>query len=289
MPTLDSYPATYRAAEVRIICKAVQAGESVAVVGPSGAGKSKLLGLIAQSSSAAPIRAVLVDGNRLAAGTSEAVLQLMQRAVAQADPNLETAATPAAGAWDALNAALLRRRAELERSARAIYNNLRALRDAHKYDLAYVAAMRHLLPDDNELAELFFAHTIWLGPLVEADARWNVARFARRARLAWRAATVDVIVALPGGYPALLRAICEAHAAGEPLEPAGLRAHQAVQRGVAEFWSDAPSDAELRLHGLETVDLLMAARPVKFDLAALTAKEHHLLRYLQGRPFEVCE
>lgn len=33
----------------------------------------------------------------------------------------------------------------------------------------------------------------------------------------------------------------------------------------------------------------MAARPVKFDTAALTAKEHHLLRYLQGRPFEVCE
>jgi hypothetical protein len=166
------------------------------------------------------------------------------------------------------------------------------VRDRHKFAVSYVVATRHRLPRDNELAELFFGHTLWLGPLSEADARWNVARYAQRTGQAWDSGQVTAMLAVSGRYPALLRGVCEACAAGLPPTSEALARHEAVAARVAEFWADQPEPEELEAAGLANVPLL--ARPPtlaqpQFDTSQLTAKEHRLLQVFETRPGAVCE
>jgi DNA-binding response OmpR family regulator len=116
-----------------------------------------------------------------------------------------------------------------------------------------------------------------------------VGRYAARAGPAWRAETVAALVGASGGYPALLRAACEAHAAGVPAEAASLAGHAAVIARLREFWADQPTDDELRAAGLLALPMLMASRPPTFDTSALTAKEHLLLQYFQAHAGRVCE
>jgi hypothetical protein len=101
------------------------------------------------------------------------------------------------------------------------------------------------------------------------------------------------LVELSRGYPSLLRAACEAYAAGVELEVAALRSHPAVARRVAEFWADDPSPEMLRLCRLEGNPLLGPppvgpSKPI-FDTSTLTAKENLLLEYLIAHAGEVCE
>lgn len=232
MSNWDAFPANYPAAEVQAIRAAVSAGECVAIVELSGAGKSNLLGyLAAHQIGAGRPRFVLVDGNRLSKPSAPAFLDLMRESLERAIPGPVSAAQESdalaslevalahrlgAGLCFLLDLSLLvdRDGRLLEGQGQGLWGHLRALRDHHKYDLTYAAATRHSLPRDNELAELFFGHTLWLGPLAEEDARWNVLRYARRAGHNWDAAQVDAILAVSGRYPALLRAACEACAAG---------------------------------------------------------------------------
>jgi hypothetical protein len=298
MSAWDNYPDDYRTSQVQSILSAVQAGESAAVIGLSGSGKSNLLGYLAHRWGKAGTRPrlVLVDCNRLVDAAPASFFRLVRAALGDSST-----------ADDELNAleAVLRRElvessplgllldrfdALTEKADQAIYSNLRALRDAHKYALAYVIATRRPLDAHNELAELFFAHTLWLGPLSESDTTWNVQRYARRSGLSWDAEVNRQIAALSGGYPALLRAMCEAHAAGCPLSLANLRQHPAVQRRLDEFWADQPDTTTLQLCGLNGNPLLIATRhPEQIDTAGLTAKEHALWEYLQEHPGQVCE
>jgi energy-coupling factor transporter ATP-binding protein EcfA2 len=298
MSAWDDYPEDYRTSQVQNILSAVRAGESTALVGLSGSGKSNLLGYLAHrwGNAGARPRLVLVDCNRLADVSAAGFFRLVRAALGDQIPNGDE--------LDALEAALDRQLAEssplgllldrfdvlTEHPDRSIYSNLRALRDAHKYELAYVIATRRPLDAHNELAELFFAHTIWLGPLSESDTSWNVQRFAHRTGLIWDIKVAHQIAALSGGYPALLRAVCEAYAAGCPLSLSDLSQHPAVHRRMDEFWADQPDTNSLRLCGLNDNPLLAASRlPDQIDTAGLTAKEHALWEYLQAHPGQVCE
>jgi hypothetical protein len=306
MSNWDAYPADYRAAEARAIHAAVKAGDCVAVVGLSGAGKSNLLGYLAHRQPAGEHpRLVLVDGNRLPDASAAGFLNLMKQALEQARPgpvnrgqesdaltSLEVALEPrlAGGLSFLLDLSLLldRQGRLLDGQGQGLWGNLRALRDRHKFELTYVVATRHLLPRDNELAELFFGHTIVLGPFAEGDARWNIARYAERTGQRWNASQVQAILGVSGRYPALLRGVCEACAAGvaPTLDP--LSAHPAVAARLEEFWSDRPDEGELRSAGLDDIALLMAARPGELDTAQLTAKEIRLLQAFEARTGEVC-
>jgi energy-coupling factor transporter ATP-binding protein EcfA2 len=307
MSTWDDYPADYRAAEVQAIQNAVRAGECVAVVGLSGVGKSNLFGFLAHLPPAADHpRYVLVDGNRLAEPSAGSFLRLMRETLEQRWPlpntvdqesdalaSLEVAVSARldGGICFLLDLSLLLDRAGRLREdhGQSLWGNLRALRDRHKYELVYVVATRHQLPRDNELAELFFGHTLWLGPLSEADSRWNVTRYAQRTGQRWGEAQVEAIIAASGGYPALLRGACEACAAGTPATTEALARHEAVAARIQEFWADRPEQAELAAAGLLSIELLMRTRPLNFDTAQLTAKEHRLLQMLQARSGQVCE
>lgn len=306
MAVWDNYPANYRAAEVRAIQTAVKAGECVAIVGLSGAGKSNLLGFLAAHQPPEGPVFVLVDGNRLSEPSTAGFLGLMYQALEEAVPGPANAAQ-SSDALESLEVALasrLRRGLSflldlsllldrdgrfLEGRGQGLWGNLRALRDRHKYALTYVAATRHVLPRDNELAELFFGHTVWLGPLADSDARWNVRHYAQRAGCQWDTAQVDAIVAATGGYPALLRAVCEACAAGMELDLEALSRQPGVAARTDEFWADRPELAELQAAGLDHISLLVAARPPIFDRAHLTAKENRLLQALEAQPGAVCD
>jgi len=316
MSAWDSYPPDYRAAEVRAITVATRAGECVSVVGLSGAGKSNLLGFLADRQSMAEHVFAHVDCNRLQRPEPAALFRLIRRTLADSPlPPGEGLGVRVSDELDALDAAIERRLKDAGSSlslaldvsllfsrfddlARdpAFSGNLRALRDAHKYRLTFVTATRHLLPPHTELSELFYAHTLWLGPLSESDARWNVARYAERKGLKWDDAICQSLISASRGYPSLLRAVCEAHADGVSPDVDSLSAHPAVRARVEEFWADNPAEDEMRRSGLENLPLLVAGRPLKrifdtptFDTTHLTAKENLLLKHFIAHPDGVCE
>jgi hypothetical protein len=168
-----------------------------------------------------------------------------------------------------------------------LHNALRALRDAHKYRLAYVLATRRPLPLQSELAELLQGESRWLGPLSARDTRWNVARFARRQGQTWDDETVEAILQLSRGYPSLLKAACEAVAGGAARDE--LTNHPAVRARVDEFWRDEPAEEQLRASGLEHHPLLLRHRGPSVAPGDLTAHEKRLYDYLQAHPARVCE
>lgn len=293
MSAWDNFPSNYRQAEVCGILRAVRAGACVSLSGLSGAGKSNLLGFLAHRCNTTQHPLALVDCNRLLEHTPAALLQLSHRVLG------ETVAGSPADPFEALNQAINIR---LERAATLtlffdrfdifasdeflpLHNALRSLRDAHKYQLAYLFATRRPLPPTSELAELVQANTVWLGPLSEADARWNVERFARRHGERWSEETVQQIVWLSQGYPSFLKAACEAFAAGTAL--ADLTRHPAVQARIAEFWLDEPTAEQLKASRLLEHPLLQGHGAA--TASPLTAKEQLLYDYLQAHAGQVCD
>ncbi len=292
----ESYPSSYREAEVQRICAAVQAGECVSVVGLSGAGKSNLLGFLANRQPIPAPRFLLVDGNRLAEPTPEALYQLIRRSLggleARQDPfeALEEAIEQWLADHQIALCLLLDRFDTLaEQPGNRSLNNLRALRDRYKYQLTFVTATRHPLAMNNEFAELVHANTLWLGPLSDSDARWNVQRYATRRGVQWDDAVIHALVAISGGYPSFLRAIYEAHALG--ASPGEIPTHPAVRARLDEFWSEHPDEETLRASGLLGHRLLVTGRVplLNVDPASLTAKESLLLDYFLAHPEKVCD
>jgi hypothetical protein len=141
---------------------------------------------------------------------------------------------------------------------------------------------------ESELAELFYANTLWLGPLSTGDAAWNVARYARRRGEIWEDDVAQKLIELSWGYPSFLRAMCEAYATLKILDEEKLTNHSAVRYRVKEFWADGPNVDMLEKAGLNKHPLLAGGLPHQFDTAGLTAKEHALLNYLRTHSGEVC-
>ena len=297
MSTWVEYPSTYRQAEVNAICAALRAGECVSLVGLSGAGKSNLVGFLCGRVGEVGLPAFfLADCNRLSRNEPAALFYLLAEVIGGGEPDgpvslrgveklvgRRLAERPGGlclvlDRFDALNQA----------GSGGTADSLRALRDRFKYQLTFLTATRHPLAPNSELAELFYAHTLWLGPLSAADARWSALGYAARRGAAWGEAVLKRLIELSWGYPALLRAVCEAYAAGAELEASALRAHPAVQRRAAEFWMDQPSPEEVRLSGLEGQPLLAGGAALEVDPASLTAAEQRLLDYLRLHPGRVC-
>lgn len=294
MSVWDSYPADYRSREVQAILSAVQAGECFSIVGLSGAGKSNLIGFLANRSPLAAPRSALVDCNRLPDPSPDALYALTRRTLGDTQPTddefqaLESVVDRRLTSQPDGLCLLFDRFDTLSPASATLFGNLRAMRDAFKYKLTYVTSTRRPLDQHTELAELFFANTLWLGPLSESDVRWNVARYAQRKGTNWDEATVGGILRFSGGYPSLLRAVCEACSDGTPLEARSLTEHPAVKRRVAEFWADQPEEDDLRRSGLVGQPLLCSGRFPLTD-QQLTAKEHLLLEYLRQHPNQVCD
>ncbi len=284
MTVWETYPQSYRQAEVARLLPAVQAGECVSLVGLSGAGKSNLLGFLAHRVRWEG-RFVLVDLNRLPSSTAPALLDLAARTMgAHPEESLELSVSQISGKlcllldrFDALTGAEATTAAHL----------LRALRDAHKYRLTLVTATRRPLDNRTELAELMYANMLVLGPLSDPDVKWNVRRYGERLGLDWDDQIAMAMRKLSGGYPSLLRAVCQAHAAGCPLHIEALRRHPAVRQRLDEFWQDRPSPALIRQSGLDALPLIRP--PDTPPRLRLSAKENKLFAYLQEHAGQLCE
>jgi hypothetical protein len=305
MSIWESYPETYRSAEVQRLLSAVRAGECAAVIGLSGSGKSNLLGFMAHRLGGPGLpEFVLVDCNRLAAQTATAFLDLLGEMLGggiapprQSLTDLETL-IGARLASSSVGLCLLVDRFDAlpDEGQRALSGHLRALRDAYKYTLTYIVATRRPLEPALEIAELFFAHTLWLGTLARPDAVWSAAQYAARGGLTWSDEVLDKLAEISGGYPSLLRACCEACAAGADPNIESLRLHPAVQRRLDEFWRDAPSLEHLERSGLVGNALLGPAPAFKMpahggvetDTSGLTAAEFRLWAYLRAHARQVC-
>jgi energy-coupling factor transporter ATP-binding protein EcfA2 len=301
MAGTPSHPADYRSKEISEITAAIRAGECVSLLGLSGTGKSNLLAHLAFSRSTPDHPILLADGNRLADFSAGGLLHLLN----------ECMADPAAPAGEnvllALEASLHRRldatdgsmclaldvsmpfsRVPSLASDAALNGNLRALRDSWKYRLTYIIATRRALPPHTELSELCYARAIRLGPLSEGDARWTVSEFSRRHGLAWGPGVPEKLITITRGYPSLLRAACEACAAGAAPDAASLADHPAVRNRLEEFWADQPTEEEIRASGLAGLPLLTEGRPSAIPTDQLTAKELLLLDYLRAHTGEIC-
>jgi energy-coupling factor transporter ATP-binding protein EcfA2 len=295
------YPDDYRANEIREILAAIRAGECVSLVGLSGAGKSNLLAHLVLSQSTPDRPILLADGNRLSELSPDALIRLMHESMAG------SAASVSGNSLAALEATLHRRldpsggslclaldvsmpfsRASALAADPALNGNLRALRDSWKYRLTYIVATRHTLPPHTELSELCYAHILQLGPLAGPDAQWTISQFAQRRGISFDPAVVEALIAATRGYPSLLRAACEACAAGASPDAASLGGHPAVQKRLEEFRADNPTEAEIRDSGLEGLPLLAAGRAPVIGTDRLTAKELLLLEYLKAHAGEIC-
>lgn len=286
------YPETYRQKEVTEIAAATHSGESVLVIGLSGAGKSNLLGYLAHRLTTPEHPYILVDANRLLEQTPSALFRLIARSLGQPVPTHLDASDGLEMALiytfqQAQRLTLVLDRFDIFLTSAPLLNNLRALRDSYKYRLTYVLATRQPLSAHNELAELFHAHTLWLGPLSQSDSLWNVARYARRKGLNWSETEAEGLVAAAHGYPSLLRSACEAYADGTPLPE--LATHPAVRARIHEFWSDQPSPDALAQSGLSHHPWLMAEQTPTVETIRLTLKEKLLFDYLRQHLPELCE
>jgi ABC-type dipeptide/oligopeptide/nickel transport system ATPase subunit len=291
----DTYPATYRGETVGAILRAVNAGESFVIVGLSGSGKSNLIGFLAHRMVDGP-QFILVDCNRLRGGQSKDLLRLIHQALGQPSTSadllfsLEDLISSQLAAHPQGLCLLLDRLDSLpEEAMPAIAGNLRSLRDSFKYQLTFGIASRRPIPEDTELNELFYGNTFWLGPLSKEDARWSVEQYAQRCGADWDETLIEKMINLSWGYPSLLRGVCEAAAAGAPLDMRSLRSHPAVERRVQEFWRDEPDADAVRRSGLEDHPLLSRdQQPTQPNVDKLTANEYRLHNYFQTHPDQVC-
>lgn len=304
MTVWDAYPNDYRSSEMLAIQAATSAGECVSIVGLSGSGKSNLAGFLTHRCHHEAVEYLLVDGNRAQPCNTEGWMALIGRSLDQAkiapsEPNQGKAIEQAIEAHLVKNdrglCLVLDRYDALEgQEQNAVSGELRALRDLFKYQLTYVTATRRPLDPASELAELFYAHTLWLKPLSASDALWTAGYFAARRRLAWDKTELQALAAVSWGYPSILRGCCEAYAQGCTLDPDSLMAHPSVQQRVEEFWADHPTPEMLRLSGLEGHPLLGGHKPIPTPAPAdgldieLTALEHRLLTFLQAHPGQIC-
>ena len=290
----DSYPPTYRSNESALLLEALNAGDCSWVVGLSGSGKSNLAGFFTRQVESSAEK-VLVDCNRLTQLSAAGLFRLIRRALGDSQAAedefeaLEDAVKSKIKAFPGGLCLVIDRFESLPQPQMELVGaNLRALRDAFKYRLTYVVTSRGQPDPKTELAELFFGHLLWLGPLVEADARWSIEQYAGRNRLVWDEGQMQVLMAASGSYASLLRAACEAAAKGCPFEVAALQAHEFMRRRVEEFKASRPSEEDLDNSGISGHPMLDPQEKAANGLE-LTASEARLLAYLQAHTAEVCE
>lgn len=289
-------------------------GECSAVIGLSGSGKSNLLVFIANRKlSLDAIRFVRIDLNLLENPATASLSQLIQECVQDAFSSSavpENAHNPTQSLKGLLGdcfkitdkICLLFDRFDLILDQPALQSYLRALRDMFKYRLTLVTACRRALDPASELAELFFAHTIYLGPLSPADSLWSIQRDAERWQVDWDQDTKEKLFRMSGGYPSLLRAVCEAVAGGANLDETTLSENPSVSRRIEELLDDNPSLLDLEKNGLTNIPLMQTALNAYREQSGpaapkiqqisdqdLTAKEARLLSYFQTHAGEVCE
>ena len=260
---------------------------SVSLVGLPGAGKSNLLQYLAQypESLNSQAAAVLVplDLNHLVDGRPSTLYRLVLRACYQvrarfpqevaelcsrlyeshkATTDLFLAQT---AVYD-LCTAVAQRQGQLilildqfdnlHRHAEAeLTLSLRALRDSFKETVIYIVGMRQAPPNLaepallGELYRLLDTHICWVGAMSRADSLAFIQQETRRAGQTITEAEAEQLIALTGGYAALLKAACAwlVHQQPRPSADAwlaALRLPPTLQNRLADIWRELTQEEQ---------------------------------------------
>jgi hypothetical protein len=264
----SEHPADYRKEEVQQLLSLLRAGECVTLIGLSGMGKSNLLGYLAYRASPreklGPI-CILIDCNRLPKFEAEDFYQLAHH---QMKPMIDSLDVPDEGfqgnPFERLNSTLGTAKAiskkpvallldgfdDLARAVeRPFFNQLRSLRDRHKYQLSFLLATRQPLeaitgPDKiREFDDLLVSNQIWLSPLSEEDTRWTIKRYEDRMGLSFDKIAARHLISLSGGHPGLVKALAASWSSGDPSDPGSWLKHPAVSRECELLWGDILEDS----------------------------------------------
>ena len=289
----NHYPEHYREKEINQILQAVQAGNCVSVVGLSGSGKSNVLGFLYNRKNSNH-NLFWIDGNRAALSTNANILiKLIIKAVGATieddplDALLNSVADKVEESNDPICFIIDRFDAFQEDMLHNIASQLRFLRDTFKYQVCYVLGTRTPIAHDNELAELCYANTIYLGPLSDQDAHWSIQSFADRNQLVWNEEQIQKIIEIAGTYPSFMRAACEAVADDCVLEESVIRNHPAVTARLFEFQQSQSDNELVNKCGLSTHPWLQETTAV-IDPEQLTAQEYKLLNALKEKAEIIC-
>jgi DNA-binding winged helix-turn-helix (wHTH) protein len=101
-----------------------------------------------------------------------------------------------------------------QRATPEMFNTLRGLRDSFKGTLSYIVGVRQEIPRQfapaelGEMYELLDTHVCWVGPMSEPDARQMIDRELTGVPDVPDESAAAHLMALTGGYPALLKAVC---------------------------------------------------------------------------------
>lgn len=288
----QEHPVTYRAPQMSLLAKWIDARLSGSVVGWRGSGRSNLLGFLChrpevlRSYLTCPERVVIlvpVDLNNLPARTLSAFYRVILRAFYEIRHRLPSdlqapvaelfqahrAATDAFLPQSALRELLLHAQARSYRVVLvmdrfdaccpmltpAIGNTMSGLRDSFRDTLSYIVGVRQdltyleslNLPDD--LLRLLTAHTCYLGPYTAADAGQMLTQLTRASARPPGDAEIQALLALSGGYPTLIKAVCDWWLLTTPRPPlpqwqAALLATPITQRSLQELWQNLTSEEQ---------------------------------------------
>jgi len=126
---------------------------------------------------------------------------------------------------------------------------LRSLRDSFKETLIYFVGMRQAviyMPEPQMLGELYQlldTHVCWVGAMRPVDAQMFVVQEFGRANQQAAAEEITLLLALTGGYAALLKAACAWWLTMPERPPlnqwrAVLGAHPPIQNRLKDIWQD---------------------------------------------------
>jgi hypothetical protein len=169
-------------------------------------------------------------------------------------------------------------------------DTLRGLRDSFKDTLCYVVGTRqevaYLFDPDalGEMYEILDTHVCWVGPMNETDARQLIAEEVHAAPSPPNDDDVAHLLALTGGYPALLKAACHWWLS-TPDRPApsewtsALLAERSIQSRLEEIWAGLTQEEQ---QALAEVCKLRGRASAK-DLDGLERQHRHALARLRAK------
>lgn len=137
----------------------------------------------------------------------------------------------------------------------AIGNTLSGLRDSFRDTLSYIVGVRQSLtyleplnlPTD--LLRLLTAHTCYLGPYTPPDARQMIAQVTRGSLRPPVEVEVQAILTLSGGYPTLIKAVCDWWLLTTPCPPLpqwqnALLTMPVTRHSLHELWQSLTSEEQ---------------------------------------------
>lgn len=151
-----------------------------------------------------------------------------------------------------------------------MFNTLRGLRDAFKDTLCYLVGTHReaiYLPEPERLGELYElldTQVCWVGPMNEADSRHAIASLTYIASSPPEEAETLAMLALTGGYPALLKAVCHWWLAISNRPPADewatvLLAEQGMKYRLEEIWRGLTQEEQLVLTEAQKLEIQLKA------------------------------